>query len=199
MAYHGYIPEMHKVLMNYENPKILEIGVSAGITTVALFHRLSHSHRSWEYTGVDIWLQPEMIEKVRWMGINPSNYDLRQENSLKFLEETNKKYDIVLIDGDHNYYTVKRELQHLNKICHDDTVVICDDYSGMWSETDLFYGEKEEFKNIEIATKRIDEEKQGVKPAIDEFVKENEDWVLFTTPYEPVFLTRRTSKFLSNQ
>lgn len=196
MAYHGYIPEMHRLLGNYTKPKILEIGVSAGITTVALMHRLSHSHSSWEYTGVDILVQPELVEKLRWMGLNPNNYTLVQENSLKFLEEIDQKFDIVLIDGDHNYYTVKRELQYLNKICHDDTVVICDDYSGMWSETDLFYGEKEEYKNVQISTREIKEEKQGVKPAIDNFIKENEDWSLYATPFEPVFLVKKSSKII---
>ena len=37
-------------------------------------------------------------------------------------------------------------------------------------EKDLFYSEREEYKSVDIATPRQESEKQGVKPAIDDFI-----------------------------
>lgn len=143
MAYHGYIPLIHEYAQGFENPKILEIGVSTGITAFSLIQRLCMS--------------------------------------------------------DHNYYTVEKELSHLGKISHNKTLVICDDYHGRWAEKDLFYAERPEYADNKIATKRIDSDKAGVKNAIDDFLKNNNQWVKFTPiPGEPVVLLHKDHPVIKN-
>ncbi len=174
MAYHGYIPTIHKYLMNYENPKILEIGVLSGITTFSLIHRLSHTHGDFLYEGVDIIIRSDITETLQ--AIEPGGrVNLHEMNSLEFLKKNKNVYDVILIDGDHNYYTVSKELSYLNTISHENSLIIIDDYHGKWAEEDLWYGEKEEFKS-ELATKKVKTEKCGVKPAVDDFLKENKQW-----------------------
>ena len=39
------------------------------------------------------------------------------------------KFDIVFLDGDHNYFTVYNELHLLQNLLHPRSVIICDDYN----------------------------------------------------------------------
>ena len=63
-------------------------------------------------------------------------------NSLHWLElnqERKSKFDLVLVDGDHNYKTVSRELELIQAVIHPRTIIVCDDYNGRWSENCLLY------------------------------------------------------------
>lgn len=197
MAYHGYIPLIHQVAGTFEKPKILEIGVWTGVTTFSLASRLSRSHESFSYTGVDILIRDDVKETLKYMGVNNDNIRLYEQNSLKFLEDCSEVFDIVLIDGDHNYYTVKNELRHLEKITHKDSLVVIDDYHGKWSKRDLFYSERDEYLNVGEATKRVDCDKKGVRPAVDEFLLEKKHWSGFSPIQgEPIVLCQKESRFL---
>ena len=195
MAYHGYIPFMHQFLNNFKNPKILEIGVCDGITTFALTQRLINSHSSFTYDGVDILIRPSVVETIKYMiKTNDHVINLINENSSNFLEKTESKYDLILIDGDHNYHTVFQELSYIDKLINETTIIICDDYFGRWAEKDLLYSERDEYKDNIHATKTIDTSRHGVKNAIDDFIKLNNDWNLLTLiPGEPVLLIKNNN------
>jgi len=127
---------------------------------------------------------------------------LYERNSLDFLPEleaNSNKFDVVLLDGDHNYYTVKRELQNIKYITHENSIVICDDYEGRWSHHDLFYSEREGYEANELATDREfalslrhEDElgKCGVKPAIDEFLRQEKWFSAQPVKGEPIVLCR---------
>lgn len=195
MAYHGYIPIIHQWVMNFQNPKILEIGVLSGITTFSLIHRLSHTHSSFLYEGVDIIIRPDVSWTIDSMSPPREFITLYEMNSLDFLKQNKNIYDVVLIDGDHNYYTVSKELSYLNAITHNNSLVIIDDYHGKWAEKDLWYGEKDEF-NSKHATKRVETDKCGVKPAVDDFLKENKQWTKnISWDGEPVVLIHENATY----
>ena len=200
MAYHGYIPLIHEYTKGFDNPKILEIGVSTGITAFSLIQRLCMTHAAFLYEGVDIEISDSVHLTLTYFNRGQDhNISLVKANSLDFLEKTEQVYDIVLIDGDHNYYTVEKELNYLSKISHNKTLVICDDYHGRWAEKDLFYSERPEYQNNEIATKKIVSDKAGVKNAIDDFLNRNDQWVKFTPiPGEPVVLLHKDHPVVKN-
>ncbi len=80
----------------------------------------------------------------------------------------------MLVDGDHNYETVKKECEYLDDILHDDGIVVFDDFYNKHANTDSYYSEEEEYKDIVIATKRGKKtEKQGTRPAILEYIEKN--------------------------
>jgi predicted O-methyltransferase YrrM len=108
---------------------------------------------------------------------------LFQNNSLEILPqvvEQGMRFNVVLIDGDHNYYTVRRELDYIDKLLKPGGVVIVDDYSGRWAERDLFYAEREGYENVKGVT------------AVDEFLSVNPRWVS-SQPVggEPIVLMRK--------
>ena len=115
-------------------------------------------------------------------------------NSLNFLRDnqvTQPKFDVVFLDGDHNYYTITNELKLIQNIIKPTSIIICDDYNGRWAENDMFYADKEEYKSVEIATPRRLSEKQGVRNAVNDFVSNEEKWVGFGFPSsDPIILYR---------
>tara|TARA_R100000278_G_scaffold120778_1_gene103539 strand:- start:400 stop:1020 length:621 start_codon:yes stop_codon:yes gene_type:complete len=201
MAYHGYINFLHTVARQYKTPVILEIGIHTGITAISLLHRLSHSHKNYYYFGVDILVRDDLLNTICFMGLkNQKNIFLHEMNSFEFLKNNTNTYDIILIDGDHNYYTVSNELSYLNKISHKNTVVIVDDYYGKFATEDSFYSEydHDNYQSNERATKKIITEKNGVKTAVDEFINLNENWKTFKImDGEPIVLFREQNTILT--
>ncbi len=196
MAYHGYIPLIHQYSHAFESPRILEIGVDSGITAISTIQRLILTHKSFHYVGLDIKIQDNVrLTLNQFHRLDGQNFVLIEENSLNYLENLQEKFDIILIDGDHNYFTVAKELNYLDTISHENTLVICDDYNGRWSNRDLYYSERPGYENSSIATKRHETQKTGVKPAVDEFLDQNSGWVSHMfMPGEPIVLFQKENK-----
>ena len=193
MAYHGLYPVMKSLLEQIPQPKVLEIGVDRGVTFLTLFHFLTLVHKEFLLEGVDI----RFDETTKIMMDNFAVLYETQvakfylENSLKFLENNKeKKYNLVLLDGDHNYFTVQKELELLHEVANENAMIICDDYFGRWSERDLFYSTRETHSKIKEATPVVQTEKHGVKAAVDEFLQLHPEWKFKYASGEPVILTR---------
>lgn len=199
MAYHGYIPFIKKTILDLENPKILEVGLDKGMTTVPLVVFLTRTRESYEFVGIDILFQEHL--KIIFQ-----NIEIGKQQKIKFYEdsslnvipklvEKSEVFDIVLLDGDHNYYTVSKELEYLENLVSEKGIVIIDDYNGRWANKDLWYSEREGYENSTSATKRIETEKHGVKSAVDEFLERNLNWESFDLMSgEPVILRRKQNK-----
>ena len=109
------------------------------------------------------------------------------------------KYDLILVDGDHNYATVLSELSFLKDMCHPTTVIVCDDFGGRYANEDLYYSETEGYENNSKATKREDfsvADKQGVSQAVIDFVISQEGkWEVRETDLEPAILYQNCLNF----
>ena len=204
MAYHGYIPIISEyafhVKKRKDKVKILEIGLLTGVSLYSIVNNMNAlGVLSYEYTGVDIKLKEELkIFDNYTFKTKSSKINLIEDDSLKFLEQCREKFDIILIDGDHNYPTVKKECEFLPKISHKDTLFIFDDYYGKWSETDLFYNELKGWENVNnFSNLPPDKLKKGVKPAVDEFI-EKEGLESFTLMKgEPICLAYKNNEIVS--
>lgn len=172
---------MKSYLQSLPNPAVLEIGIDEGVTFVVLQYFLSHLPQPSLLVGVDV----KMTERF---SIIESNLEVKQQQQVVVLEanslevlpkmaKMDRKFDLILIDGDHNYYTVSKELEHLNDIVTKNAVIIIDDYSGRWSEKDLWYAERDTHSDVKITTVRVDTEKHGVKAAVDEFLTRSTEWL----------------------
>jgi predicted O-methyltransferase YrrM len=127
---------------------------------------------------------------------NPGqNAYLIEKNSLEVLPaivENGTQFDVMLLDGDHNYHTVRQEMEFVERVVKPGGILICDDYAGRWAERDLWYSEREGYEGNDRATKPVDTEKHGVKPAIDEWLAKHPDWQKAQPiPGEPVLLMRK--------
>jgi predicted O-methyltransferase YrrM len=204
MAYHGYISKICEyacVLFNNEKRaiKILEIGIDTGISMFAINNNLNLLSVPFKYTGLDIHLQPHIsvIDYTFLQKYNKNKNKFIKINSLEYLKNCNEKFDIIMIDGDHNYQTVYKELSYLEKVSHKNTLVVCDDYNGRWAKRDLYYSEREGYEENDIATKKIESDKKGVATAIDEFLEENLEYQsFFMMPGEPICIIKKENEFI---
>ena len=185
MAYHGLIKPMCQVLSSYKAPAVLEIGVNTGLTYIPLLHYLLKHRDMFTLMGCDIDINGSvrgMAGIMAWEFTEDQQVVLVEKNSLKLLPdliEKGFKFDIMFVDGDHNYYTVSKELDYINQLASEDPIIICDDYHGRWSERDMFYSAREDQLENEKATPPQGGPKAGVKMAVDEFLEKYPDWKVF--------------------
>lgn len=196
ISHHGYIPALQDRLIKMKHPpRVLEIGVDRGVTTIPLVVALASAHEDFFYLGVDVNVQESTTLTLRYLGGGVSRCTfLMQANSLDLLPkllDQELTFDLVLLDGDHNYHTVSTELGYIGKLMKPDGIIVVDDYDGKWSTRDLWYSEREGYERVQ-ATKPVVTDKQGVKPAVDEWLMANAAWRLYKPiPGEPVILSRQ--------
>lgn len=197
MAYHGLIPICKQFLHQLPHPPaLLEVGVDRGVSFLSLAVFLARTKEQFLAVGVDILLQEQVQVMLAHLDLQPkqSAY-LFEGNSLKVLPEManqGMKFDVVLLDGDHNYHTVSSELRLLERLVHDHSIIVVDDYDGRWSERDLWYAERPGYEDVKVATPKVDTDKHGVKPAVDEWLQEHPEWQLVKpVPGEPIVLVKR--------
>jgi len=215
VSYQGYTPlmvdylatikQIHKENGDESPVRILEIGVDRGQTSLILMSSLITKGIPFIWTGVDIRLDKCLSQQITLMeGVDHYQFKkdsnaksfavYTEQNSLDFLEKAQNRYDLVLIDGDHNYDTVSKELSYLEKITHDFSLVICDDYGGRHSGKDSFYSDYESHKSLKDLSSHLQKDTNmgGVTAAIDEFLIDNDVFSgSHDTSFEVFFLCRR--------
>jgi predicted O-methyltransferase YrrM len=197
LAYHGYLPLVKQYVAKLPHvPSILEVGVDRGVSYISLVAFLARTRPEFLAMGVDILIQEQVQLMVANLDLTPkqSAY-LIQGNSLEVLPKVvgqGLKFDVLLLDGDHNYHTVSKELEHLEALTQPHSIVIIDDYDGRWAEKDLWYAERPGYEEVKAATPRVDTDKHGVKAAVDEYLATHSSWkTARPIPGEPIVLARQ--------
>ena len=176
-------------------PRVLEVGIDAGTSLIPLLVFLTRTREEFYVVGVDIKVREQLAITLNNIDVSDKqNLHLVEANSLDVMPkliESNMKFDLLLLDGDHNYHTVSKELQYLDALLEEGGMAIIDDYEGRWAEKDLWYAERDGYQDVKIATQKIDTEKHGVKTAVDEFLEGTAKWTT-SRPIggEPIVLTR---------
>ena len=187
MSYLGLTrPISRWFLSRFKTPEVLEIGVDKGQTALPLINNLSLGFKTFSYVGIDINIQQEVIEQISQFehisfiplgdSIQKRDVHLFEDNSLSWLEknkDTGLEFDLILVDGDHNYFTVKKELELLQYYIRNTSIIVCDDFQGRYAESDMFYYNYTEYADNQLTTKPVESEKQGVKHAVIDFIKES--------------------------
>ena len=177
-------------------PSFLEIGLDRGVTFIPLVVSLCRNREKFCAVGVDIIVQEQL--KLTLQNIDYSSGQevlLHEMNSLDFLPllvEQHAKFDLILLDGDHNYYTVSRELKLITQLVSPHSIVFVDDYSGRHATSDMWYAERPGYERATNATMPVDTDKHGVKAAVDDFVAANAGWKMLGPHVgEPVVLCNK--------
>lgn len=200
MAYHGYLPIVkqfiHQQVPKDRAPTLLEIGIDRGVSLVPLVVFLARTRQSFTAIGIDILVQEQVKLMLSNLDLAPTQQAYCIEgNSLEVMPrmiEQKMKFDVLLLDGDHNYYTVAKEMTYLEDLTYPGSLVICDDYDGRWAEKDLWYADRPGYEGVDLATRPVETEKHGVKAAIDEWLEAHPGWQKAQpVPGEPILLMRK--------
>jgi len=206
-----------KPILDERKPKtILEIGVLRGDSTLKLLewcadnnsHLTSLDPVAWEgdlpkevKKPMDSYqykrgqaefdnysVPPHALEEVFKRGLD-SNWTCVKTRSLDYLDTPDfKGFDAYIIDGDHNYYTVYRELELIHQKYKPTDVVLYNDISGSWARRDLYYDPSF------IPPEYVDGQKQGVLTAINAFLDFHSEKMLFwrkNCPYRFKIMTKK--------
>ena len=225
MSYMGFTEIMTQYCEHLNVPSVLEIGIDRGQTSLPLLHNLVNiTGGTFFYVGIDIRpnstftnqilqmrdLRTVIIQQDKKEEIAksfdtieekkfPANTVIIWGNSLDVLpvlKSRKLKFDLVLIDGDHNYDTVSQELSFLKDITYPASMVVCDDYnSERHSNKDSSYisyeshsGVVDKFTDLDLGSAKG----VGANQAIDHWIKENESegWACrFIPDLEPAVIT----------
>ena len=197
MSYTGLTYIMTEYCRQLEHPRILEIGVDRGQTALPLIANLLQHTQKFKYLGVDIrneavlHVQLDQLYGAKFPEPPRVSFSPEDAWNVCYLFETNSldvlprlcsdptiKFDLVLLDGDHNYATVKQELEYLKQLTHPLSLIVCDDYHGRHAGKDSYYRDYDNHKDLQHLHKDLQskEGKAGVNHAIDDFLAENPTW-----------------------
>ena len=210
MAYHGYFLFVDAFLDSIPAPNVLEVGVHRGQTFLPILSSLMRKKEAFNLIGLDILLRDNFEVSF---GLMRSQLTANQhasiciDDSLSAManirrsdpeseggSSSNEVFDLILLDGDHNYGTVSKELELIKGLIKNHGMILIDDYD---MTKDEFFAEKPEYVEKDIGNKREDllvEGKEGVQAAVDDFVDQNPEFKLFKLTgfvnESPVLMTR---------
>ena len=204
-------------ILELRQPKsLLEIGVLRGDSTLRLLewcaansaHLTSLDPVAWEgdlpdeikqpvdgylykrgQPGFEDWtVAPAALEEVYRRGLD-QHWTCLKKRSLDYLVSPEfNGFDVYLIDGDHNYYTVTKELELIHSRCKSGDLLLFNDVTGAWARRDLYY-DPEFIPNEFRGGKR-----QGVRTAIEDFLDRSSQkrwWWRKDCPYLYRLVTRK--------
>jgi predicted O-methyltransferase YrrM len=168
---------LQNFLATREHPSVLEVGVDAGTTCIPLVVSMAENTSTFTYIGIDVKINDHVSITTAYLGdAVRHNTHFVQDNSLSVLPKIvseKMKFDVLLLDGDHNYHTVSQELAYVLDLVKDDGIILIDDYNGKWAENDLWYSEREEYRDNQLVTKPVETSKHGVAAAVNEWLSQH--------------------------
>ena len=138
--------------------KVLEIGVYHAANTKRLLEGLPFI----ELTSID---PAKHINVTTLQEEHPDRFTFIQNFSLNVLPDLTD-FDVVLIDGDHNRYTVYNELKTIHQTYDKFPLVILHDTNKPWGREDFTYNPST------IPEGMFGRQRQGVLSGVEDFVDE---------------------------
>lgn len=136
-------------LISALKPKsVLEIGTHVGASTVHIAAAMPHQS---SLTSVDIedvngpnayWKRFGLARSPKQMIDELGRHDLSVDwfvsDSMQFLDNTNRRFDMVFLDGDHEFQTVVREIPGSLRVLNRNGIIVLHDYfpnnMPLWSD-----------------------------------------------------------------
>lgn len=118
-----HLMTLFSLVLQTKAKNILELGVRHGDTSLPL--TMGAYINKGNVEAVD-------IDPTEWEcpGLLKPHYKFTQSDAIKYLENTNKIYDIIYIDDWHTYPHVKRELELIDSLSNESTLILLHDLMG---------------------------------------------------------------------
>lgn len=130
---HNFIkPFVYPLVKRRRWKRLCEVGSSMGEAAELLI-----GLRGIKITTIDPCLDANLLEKFA----NSAQIEVRKGLSLEVLPKLSGPFDCILIDGDHNWYTVYNELKVISEgnLLRRGGVIFLHDVDFPWARRDLYY------------------------------------------------------------
>lgn len=132
VLYFEHVLTFFSLALQIKAKKILELGVRSGGSTYPLL--VACKALNAHLTSVDInsssWRPPEDLA---------SNHTFVASDAIEFLVQNNEKFDLIYIDDWHSYPHVKKELEEIDRISDETTLILLHDVMGCNNHPNFFY------------------------------------------------------------
>lgn len=132
VLYFEHVLTFFSLALQIKAKKILELGVRDGGSTYPLL--VACKALNAHLTSVDIkdgcWRPPEDLA---------SNHTFVVSDAIEFLVKNNEKFDLIYIDDWHSYPHVKKELEEIERISDENTIILLHDLMGQSCHPHFFY------------------------------------------------------------
>ena len=146
----------------HDKIKVLEIGVYHADNT----RKLLETYPKMQLTSID----PAGHENIsQLLEEYPTRFNYVQYYSIPFLENNENEFDVVLIDGDHNRYTVYNELRLIFERFEKFPLIILHDTNHPWGRQDYSY------QPSTIPMGELGGIRQGVLTGVEDFIHDFTD------------------------
>ena len=179
--YFEHVLTFFSIALQMKTKKILELGVRDGGSSYPFL--VACKVLGGHLTSVDIksnvWIAPEDLAEYQ---------TFIQSDAIEFLTKNTEKYDLIYVDDWHSYPHVKKELEEIDRISDENTIILLHDLMGnsepnYWSPID--YDENGEWGL------------GGPYRAVEELDKEKWEWMTIPTNHGLTIL-RKKGKVITN-
>jgi len=173
--YFEHVLTFFSISLQMKSKKILELGVRSGGSSYPFL--LACKVLGGHLTSVDIassvWKAPAELSKYQTFVLS---------DAIKFLTNNTEKYDLIYVDDWHSYPHVKRELEEIDRVSDENTIILLHDLMGnsepnYWSPID--YDENGEWGL------------GGPYRAVEELDKEKWEWMTIPTNHGLTILRKK--------
>lgn len=130
--YFEHVLTFFSLALQIKAKKILELGVRDGGSTFPLL--VACKALNAHLTSVDIssgvWKAPQDLA---------SYHTFICSDAIKFLENNQEKFDLIYVDDWHSYPHVKKELEEIDRISDENTLILLHDLMGHNNHPNFFY------------------------------------------------------------
>jgi len=135
LACYGKVEILKKIVSNKQIKNVMEIGFNAGHSSVIFLE----NNNNINITSFDIDEHDYIHVGKKYIDANyPGQHTLIIGNSIQsvpnFINKNNITFDLIFIDGGHDYNVARVDLENCKKLSHANTIVIMDDtiYTRGW-------------------------------------------------------------------
>lgn len=134
LIYEGYVQQIKrqcdtikKIIKDYNIKNVLEIGFNNGSSSELFLSNGIEFVLSFDIGEYDYVNKYKKKIDIKY----PNKHELIIGNSVetipKYIENSEKKFDLIFIDGGHEYIIAKSDLINCKKLAHESSIVILDD------------------------------------------------------------------------
>ena len=181
LQYFEHVLTFFSIALQMKTKKILELGVRDGGSSYPFLvaSKVLGGHVTSVDINSDVWRPPEDLAQYQ---------TFIQSDAIDFLINNTEKYDLIYVDDWHSYPHVKKELEEIDRVSDENTIILLHDLMGnsepnYWSPID--YDENGEWGL------------GGPYRAVEELDKEKWEWMTIPTNHGLTIL-RKKGKVITN-